>query len=72
VLRQIGEVLSERPADLEKRRELELGRGLDPDGADDADALSGRFIHVLDDVHELVRRSKEIQQDNLYDLRLRK
>jgi 3-oxoacyl-[acyl-carrier protein] reductase len=37
-----------------------------------ADSLSGRFIHVLDDVHELVLRSKEIQQDDLYVLRLRK
>jgi hypothetical protein len=37
-----------------------------------ADALSGRFIHVLDDVHELVRRSEEIRQDDLYVLRLRK
>jgi NAD(P)-dependent dehydrogenase (short-subunit alcohol dehydrogenase family) len=37
-----------------------------------ADALSGRFIHVLDDVRDLVRRSEEIRQDDLYVLRLRK
>jgi len=36
-----------------------------------ADALSGRFIHVLDDVEELVRRADEIRRDDLYALRLR-
>ena len=36
-----------------------------------ADALSGRFIHVLDDVEELVRRGDEIRRDDLYALRLR-
>jgi 3-oxoacyl-[acyl-carrier protein] reductase len=37
-----------------------------------ADALTGRFVHVLDDVHDLVRRVDEIRQDDLYVLRLRK
>jgi len=36
-----------------------------------ADALSGRFVHVLDDVEELVRRADEIRRDDLYALRLR-
>jgi 3-oxoacyl-[acyl-carrier protein] reductase len=37
-----------------------------------ADALSGRFVHVLDDVHDLVRRVDEIREGDLYVLRLRK
>jgi NAD(P)-dependent dehydrogenase (short-subunit alcohol dehydrogenase family) len=37
-----------------------------------ADALTGRFVHVLDDVHDLIRRVDEIRQDDLYVLRLRK
>jgi NAD(P)-dependent dehydrogenase (short-subunit alcohol dehydrogenase family) len=37
-----------------------------------ADALTGRFVHVLDDVHDLVRRVDEIRQDDLYVLRLRR
>jgi NAD(P)-dependent dehydrogenase (short-subunit alcohol dehydrogenase family) len=36
-----------------------------------ADALSGRFIHVLDDVNELVRHAEEIRKDDLYVLRFR-
>jgi NAD(P)-dependent dehydrogenase (short-subunit alcohol dehydrogenase family) len=36
-----------------------------------ADALSGRFIHVLDDLEQLVRRADEIRRDDLYALRLR-
>jgi hypothetical protein len=34
--------------------------------------LTGRFVHVLDDVHDLIRRVDEIRQDDLYVLRLRK
>jgi NAD(P)-dependent dehydrogenase (short-subunit alcohol dehydrogenase family) len=37
-----------------------------------ADALSGRFISVDDDVNELVRRIEEIQQADLYTLQLHK
>jgi NAD(P)-dependent dehydrogenase (short-subunit alcohol dehydrogenase family) len=37
-----------------------------------ADRLSGRFIHVLDDVAELARRADVIERDDLYVLRLRK
>jgi len=36
-----------------------------------ADALSGRFLHVLDDLDELVVRSGEITRDDLYALRFR-
>ena len=36
-----------------------------------ADALSGCFISVDDDLAEMVRRAKEIQQDELHTLRLR-
>ncbi len=35
-----------------------------------ADALSGRFINVEDDVHELLRRSEEVDQKNLYTLQV--
>jgi NAD(P)-dependent dehydrogenase (short-subunit alcohol dehydrogenase family) len=34
------------------------------------DALAGRFLHVLDDVDELLRRSEEIDERRLYALRL--
>jgi NAD(P)-dependent dehydrogenase (short-subunit alcohol dehydrogenase family) len=37
----------------------------------EADALSGRFIHALDDLDELIRRADEIVRDDLYALRLR-
>jgi NAD(P)-dependent dehydrogenase (short-subunit alcohol dehydrogenase family) len=36
-----------------------------------ADALSGRFLSVYDDVRVLVARAEEIRRDNLYTLRLR-
>jgi NAD(P)-dependent dehydrogenase (short-subunit alcohol dehydrogenase family) len=35
------------------------------------DALSGRFLHVLDDVDDLLRRADEIAEHDLYALRLR-
>jgi NAD(P)-dependent dehydrogenase (short-subunit alcohol dehydrogenase family) len=37
-----------------------------------ADALTGRFIHVLDDVADLVRRAEEIRNEDLYTVRLRR
>jgi hypothetical protein len=37
-----------------------------------ADALSGRFLSVYDDLDDLVRRAEEIQRDDLYKMRLRK
>jgi NAD(P)-dependent dehydrogenase (short-subunit alcohol dehydrogenase family) len=36
-----------------------------------ADALSGRFIRVLDDLDDLIQRADEITQKDLYVLRLR-
>jgi NAD(P)-dependent dehydrogenase (short-subunit alcohol dehydrogenase family) len=36
------------------------------------DALSGRFLHALDDVDELVRRTEEIEREELYAPRLRR
>lgn len=37
-----------------------------------ADKLSGRFLHALDDVEDLVRRADEIVADDLYVMRLQK
>ncbi len=36
------------------------------------DLLAGRFLHVLDDVDDLLRRADEIKERDLYTLRLRK
>ena len=36
-----------------------------------ADALSGRFIGIADDIDALVRRAEEIKRDDLYLMRLR-
>ncbi len=41
-------------------------------GVGKADALSGRYLHVLDDVNGMVKRAGEIERDDLYALRLRK
>jgi NAD(P)-dependent dehydrogenase (short-subunit alcohol dehydrogenase family) len=38
--------------------------------AGDADALSGRFLSIADELDALVRHAEEIQRDNLYTLRL--
>jgi NAD(P)-dependent dehydrogenase (short-subunit alcohol dehydrogenase family) len=37
-----------------------------------ADALSGRFLHVLDDWEELARSADELGRDELYVMRLRR
>ena len=37
-----------------------------------ADRLSGRYIHVHDDVREMVSRAQEIEENDWYALRLRK
>jgi NAD(P)-dependent dehydrogenase (short-subunit alcohol dehydrogenase family) len=37
-----------------------------------ADALSGRFLHVLDDLEHLISRADEIRVDDLYALRFRR
>jgi NAD(P)-dependent dehydrogenase (short-subunit alcohol dehydrogenase family) len=36
-----------------------------------ADALSGRFLHVLDDLDDLIHRAEQISRDDLYALRFR-
>jgi NAD(P)-dependent dehydrogenase (short-subunit alcohol dehydrogenase family) len=38
----------------------------------DADRLSGRLLHVLDDVPGLARRAEEVERDDLLTLRLRR
>ena len=62
------------------RRNIEEKRGGPPERAADlvvflasgqADALSGCYISVNDDVAEMVQRAEEIQQGELYTLRLR-
>ena len=62
------------------RRLLEEGAGTPPERAADlvvllasgqADALSGCYVSVDDDVTDMVRRGEEIQQEYLYTLRLR-
>jgi hypothetical protein len=35
-----------------------------------ADALSGRYFHVDDDVIDMVRRAQEIQENDLHTLRV--
>src|ERR671923_261043 len=61
--------LAERPDALEPERagrlvvELATGR---------ADALSGRFLHVLDDLDDLIARADDISHDDLYALRFRR
>ena len=37
-----------------------------------ADVLNGRFLHALDDIGELIRRSGEIESEDLYAPRLRR
>ena len=62
------------------RRELEEGRGAEPDeaarfvlriAAGDCDALSGRHLEVHDDLDELIARANAIRRDDLYTLRRR-
>lgn len=38
----------------------------------DADALSGRYVHVDDDLDDLIARADEIQRDDLHVLRFRR
>jgi hypothetical protein len=37
-----------------------------------ADALSGCYIHITDNLNELIKREEEIQQAGAYRLRLKK
>jgi hypothetical protein len=38
----------------------------------DADALSGRFFHALDDLDDVLRRRDEVEAQDLYVPRLRR
>jgi NAD(P)-dependent dehydrogenase (short-subunit alcohol dehydrogenase family) len=51
------------PADLAVNLVLSLASGR-------ADALSGRYIHITDNLDELIESADEIQQAGLYSLRL--
>jgi 3-oxoacyl-[acyl-carrier protein] reductase len=61
--------LGERRDALEPER---AGRLVVELAAGRADALSGRFLHVLDDLDDLVEHADEISRDDLYALRFRK
>ena len=62
------------------RRELEEGRGVEPDAAThfvlriaagDCDSLSGRHLEVNDDLDALIERAETIRHEDLYTLRRR-
>jgi NAD(P)-dependent dehydrogenase (short-subunit alcohol dehydrogenase family) len=52
------------PADRPSQLVLDLASGR-------ADSLSGRFLSVMDDLDSLLRSVKEIEEQNLYSLRMR-
>jgi NAD(P)-dependent dehydrogenase (short-subunit alcohol dehydrogenase family) len=52
------------PADRPSQLVLDLASGR-------ADGLSGRFLSVMDDLDSLLRSVKEIEEQNLYSLRMR-
>lgn len=61
--------LPERQDALEPER---VGRLVVEIAGGRADELSGRFLHVLDDLDDLIVRANEIVRDDLYALRLRR
>jgi NAD(P)-dependent dehydrogenase (short-subunit alcohol dehydrogenase family) len=61
--------LGERPDALEA---AEAGRLVADIASGRLDRLAGRFLHVLDDVDQLLRRADEITEADLYALRLRR
>jgi NAD(P)-dependent dehydrogenase (short-subunit alcohol dehydrogenase family) len=61
--RRVFEEHIDVPAELPARLVLELASGK-------ADALSGRFLSVFDDLELLLRHSAEIEEKDLYMLRL--
>ena len=81
----VDSVVPELPAHLEKRFEwmltyFEEGKGTPIEesvqlvltlASGKADALTGCYISVYDDVEEMVQRAEEIQEKQLYTLRLR-
>jgi NAD(P)-dependent dehydrogenase (short-subunit alcohol dehydrogenase family) len=73
--------LTQRLAESGWHDELAGRKGLDPRRAADlvaalasgrADRLSGRFLHALDDLDELVAHADEIEREDLYAPRLRR
>jgi 3-oxoacyl-[acyl-carrier protein] reductase len=73
--------LTESPAGRQWLPELAGRDGLDLDlfvrltvtvALGGADVLNGRFLHALDDISELIRRSGEIESEDLYAPRLRR
>jgi NAD(P)-dependent dehydrogenase (short-subunit alcohol dehydrogenase family) len=61
--------LAERQDSLEPER---VGRLVAELATGRADALTGRFLHVLDDLDDLIARGDEIVRDDLYALRFRR
>jgi NAD(P)-dependent dehydrogenase (short-subunit alcohol dehydrogenase family) len=62
------------------RQQVEAGHAVPPERSADlvlrlalghADAMTGRYLTVADDLDALIARAAEIQQDDLYTLRLR-
>jgi NAD(P)-dependent dehydrogenase (short-subunit alcohol dehydrogenase family) len=66
--RQFLPELEERPDTLEPERAARLVADI---ASGRLDALSGRFLHVLDDTDALLDRIEQIGADGLYELRLR-
>src|SRR5919197_517274 len=64
-LPELGERTDFVPPELAGELVAELATGR-------ADALTGRFLHVLDDLDDLVRRADEIRAADLYALRFRR
>jgi NAD(P)-dependent dehydrogenase (short-subunit alcohol dehydrogenase family) len=60
--------LSSRDDDVEPERAAQLVLEI---ASGRVDPLSGRFLHVLDDVDALLNRADEVAQNDLYSLRLR-
>jgi NAD(P)-dependent dehydrogenase (short-subunit alcohol dehydrogenase family) len=73
--------LTESPEGRRWLPELEGREGLDPElfvgltvtiALGGADVLTGRFLHALDDISELVRRIGDVESEELYVPRLRR
>ena len=65
--RWLPELREREPLDLELAAQLVVFLA-----AGGGDRLSGRFLHALDDVRELLARIDEIERDDLYAVRLRR
>jgi NAD(P)-dependent dehydrogenase (short-subunit alcohol dehydrogenase family) len=63
-----GEALMESGRDVPPERSAEMVLVL---ASGRADALSGRFLELTDDIDALIDRAEEIKRDDLYTMRLR-